>query len=382
MSFFGNAAINRLNLHSAFQTLAENAGGVFVLVYLLNTGVSAPLTLCVMAAMNIGRLLLRPLVLPLARRIGLKSTVILGAMVEAASYPLLPLVEGPGVALAAVIILSPIGSVFYWTGYHAYFAALSDDGKRGAQVGAREAAMTLAGIAGPVIGAGLLVVGGPWLAFSAAAAIQALSVLPLIGAPALAVADETPGGAAETRLGTALMACEGVFAGGAYFVWQVALFVALEQSFTAYGGAMALAALAGAAVSLTVGRYIDAGRGRPLIVIGFAMIAGLVLFRSLGLEAAWVAVAANAMGALAFAFWTPVIGSVLYDLAAATPCPLRYSVATETGWDLGSAGACLAGAAMLSLGFGYAAAILIALLGATASFVLLWRRYGAEARAT
>jgi hypothetical protein len=370
MSFFGNAAINRLNLHSAIQTLAENAGGVFVLVYLLNTGVSAPLTLCVMAAMNIGRLLLRPLVLPLARRIGLKSTVILGALVEAASYPLLPLVEGPGVALAAVIILSPIGSVFYWTGYHAYFAALSDDGKRGAQVGAREAAMTLAGIA------------GPWLAFGAAAAIQALSVLPLIGAPALTVTDETPGGAAETRLGTALMACEGVFAGGAYFVWQVALFVALERSFTAYGGAMALAALAGAAVSLTVGRYIDAGRGRPLIVIGFAMIAGLVLFRSLGLEQAWVAVAANAMGALAFAFWTPVIGAVLYDLASATPCPLRYSVATETGWDLGSAGACLAGAAMLALGLGYAAAILIALLGATASFGLLWRRYGAEARAT
>jgi hypothetical protein len=37
---------------------------------------------------------------------------------------------------------------------------------------------------------------------------------------------------------------------------------------------------------------------------------------------------------------------------------------------------------MLALGLGYAAAILIALLGATASFGLLWRRYGAEARAT
>jgi DHA1 family inner membrane transport protein len=233
-----------------------------------------------------------------------------------------------------------------------------------------------------VIGAGLLVLGGPWLAFGAAAAIQALSVLPLIGAPALTVADEAPGGAAETRLGTALMACEGVFAGGAFFVWQVALFEALDRSFSAYGGAMALAALAGAAVSLTVGRYIDAGRGRPVMVVGFAMIAALVVFRSLGQESAWVAVAANAMGALAFAFWTPMIGAALYDLAAATPCPLRYSVATETGWDLGSAGACLTGAAMLALGFGYAAAILIALLGACASFVLLWRRYGAEARAT
>lgn len=382
MSFFGNAAINRLNLHSAVQTLAENAGGVFVLVYLLNSGVSAPLTLCVMAAMNIGRLILRPLVLPLARRIGLKSTVILGALIDAAAYLVLPFVEGPGLALGAVILLSPIGSVFYWTGYHAYFAALSDDGKRGAQVGAREAVMTLAGIAGPVIGAALLALGGPWLAFGAAAAIQAISVLPLFSAPTLTVADETPGGAAETRLGTWLMACEGVFAGGAFFVWQVALFVALGQSFTAYGGAMALAALAAAAVSLTVGRYIDAGRGRPLIVVGFAMIAGLVLFRGLGLDAPWVAVTANALGALAFAFWTPVIGAVLYDLAAATPCPLRYSVATETGWDLGSAGACLAGAAMLALGLGYTSAILIALLGASASFVLLWRRYGAEARAT
>jgi hypothetical protein len=39
---------------------------------------------------------------------------------------------------------------------------------------------------------------------------------------------------------------DGWIAAGFFFVWQMALFLALGESFTAYGGAMALAALVGA----------------------------------------------------------------------------------------------------------------------------------------
>lgn len=108
----------------------------------------------------------------------------------------------------------------------------------------------------------------------------------------------------------------------------------------------------------------------------------MVAVAVLGLRAAsvgspWLAVTANALGALVTALWIPALMTPLYNLAKASPCPLRFSVATEAGWDLGCAAACLAGAAMVAAGQTFAAPILVGLAGAVMGFVLLWRRYAA-----
>lgn len=375
MSFFGNDAVNRVNLHSGVQALAQGAGGVFVLVFLLRAGVPAPLVLVAMAAMNAGRFVLRPLVLPLARRIGLRATLVLGTVLEAAIFPLLPLVHGLDLALAAVIAVGPIGSVLYWTSYHAYFASVGDDEHRGGQVGAREALTSIVGIAAPLLGGWTLALAGPWVAFLAAGAIQAAAALPLLGAPQVSVTDEAPGSLKAAWPGMALMACDGMFAGGYYYVWELALFVSLGESFTAYGGAMALAALAGAAFSLAIGRCIDAGRGRSAAVVAFVVAVSVLGLRVASVGSPWLAVTANALGALVASLWVPALMTQVYNLAKASPCPLRFSVATEAGWDLGCGGACLAAAAIVAAGHTFAAPILVGLVGVVAAFVLLWRRY-------
>lgn len=376
MSFFGNDAVNRVNLHTVIQALADGAGGIFVLVFMLQAGVSAPLVLLSMTAMTAGRFLLRPFVLPLARRLGLRRTLMAGTLLEALTFPLLPLVDGPGLAFAAVVAIGPVGSVLYWTCYHAYFASVGEDENRGGHIGVREAATALVGIVAPLIGAGLLAAGGPWLAFLVAAAVQAAAVLPLVGAPDVPVADEVPGGRIAWSA-AALMGCDGFFAGGYFFVWQVALFITLGESFTAYGGAMALAALVGAAASLWIGRRIDAGGGRSAVVIAFLIAAGVLAFRALSVDQPWLAVTANALGALVVAVWVPVLMAPLYNMAKASPCPLRFNVATEGAWDIGCGGACAIGAAMAAAGLSYAAPMLLGLMGAVAGFALLWRRYGA-----
>jgi len=377
MSFFGNDAINRVNFHSGVQALAQGAGGVFVLVFLLRAGVSAPLVLCSMAALNLGRFILRPLVLPFAHRFGLRTTLVLGTVLEAAIYPILPLVHGLDLAFFAMLIVGPVGSVLYWTAYHAYFASLGDDEHRGGQVGAREALRAVVGIAAPLLGGWMLVLGGPWFAFSVVMVIQASAALPLLGAPQVAIAHEAPGSFRASWMGMGLMTCDGVFAGGYHYVWQIALFVALGESFTAYGGAMALAALVGAAFSLIVGRHIDAGGGRTAALIAFLVMVAVLAFRAFSLGSPWLAVIANALGALVEALWIPALMAPVYTLSKASPCPLRFSVATEAGWDLGCGVACLAGAVVIALGHTYAAPILIGLIGAVAAFALLWRRYGA-----
>jgi hypothetical protein len=382
MSFFSNDAVNRVNLHSAIQALAAGAGGIFVLVFLLRSGVSAPLTLCAMAAMTAGRFVLRPLVLPLGRRIGLRSVLVLGTVLEAAIFPVLPLVKGPDAAFVAVVLLGPVGSVLYWTSYHAYFASVGDAEHRGGQIGAREAINAIIGIIAPLLGAWALASGGPWLAFLGAGVIQILAAVPLLGAPQVAVAHEAPGSLKAAWLGAALMACDGIFAGGYYYVWQIALFVSLGESFTAYGGAMAVAAVAGAASSLLIGRHIDAGRGRSAIVIAFVVAVAVLALRAVSLQTPWLAVIANALGALVVALWIPALMAPIYNLAQASPCPLRFNVATEGGWDIGCGGACLVGAGLVAVGHSFAAPILVGLTGAVTAFALLWRRYGMSAEAT
>jgi DHA1 family inner membrane transport protein len=377
MSFFGNDAVNRVNLHSGVQALAQGAGGVFVLVFLLRAGVSAPLVLCAMAAMNAGRFVLRPLVLRLARRFGLRTTLILGTVLEAATFPILPLVHGVDLAFAAVVLVGPIGSVLYWTSYHAYFASVGDDEHRGGQVGAREALTAVVGIAAPLLGAWALAAGGPWFAFLGVAVIQVLAAVPLLGAPRVTVAPEGSGPLRGAWMGVGLMACDGIFAGGYYYIWQIALFVSLGESFTAYGGAMALAALVGAVFSLWVGRHIDGGGGRTAAIVAFAVMAAVLTLRAVSVGSPWLAVAANALGALVEALWIPALMTPLYNLAKASPCPVRFSVATEAGWDLGCAGSCLIGAAIVANGHSFAAPILVGLAGAVLAFALLWRNYAA-----
>ena len=46
-------------------------------------------------------------------------------------------------------------------------------------------------------------------------------------------------------------------------------------------------------------------------------------------------------------------------LAKASPCPLRFTIATEGGWDTGCILGCLLAAAFASVGAGFAGGILI-----------------------
>src|SRR5262249_10363755 len=139
-------AINRVNLHSGIQALAQGAGGIFFLAFLLRAGVAVPHALLVMAAILAGRFAIRPALLPLAKRWGLKPLLIAGTVGMALQYPVLAEVHGVGGWLLALIVVSSIGEVFYWISYNAYFAALGDAEHRGHQIGAREALVAVIGI--------------------------------------------------------------------------------------------------------------------------------------------------------------------------------------------------------------------------------------------
>jgi DHA1 family inner membrane transport protein len=362
MAFLRNDAINRVNLHYGVQALAQGAGGVFYLVFLLRAGLSIPVTLLAMATILAGRLLLRPTLVPLAKRWGIKPVLIAGTIGMAVQYPLLARVHGLDGALAALIVVSAVGDVLYWPSFNAYFATVGDVEHRGHQIA-------------PLLGAAALVTVGPGATFAAVGVVQALAAVPLFGAPAVAVKAQAPGAFAASKPVALFYATDGWFDACWIYVWQMALFVTLKTNIAAYGGAMALAGLVGAGCGLLIGRRIDAGRGRGAVLIAYGLGVGVVILRAASLGAPWLAVSANAVGALLIPVLSPTIGGATYNLAKASPCALRFQVGSEAGWDVGCLLACLTAAAVLSLGAPLGWAILLALPSVVAGGALIWRMY-------
>ena len=375
MAYFRNNTVNLLNLHYGLQCLGVRGGGAFFSVYLLKSGVPAPAVLGALALILLGRLAIRPSVLVIARRFGLRPVVIAGTLVTGLEYPLLAQVEGIGPALFILCAISAVGETFYWTAYHAYFASLGDAEHRGHQLGAREALAATMGIVGPLAAGWALTTFGPRVAFDATAVVLVLAALPILWTPNVAVLREAPGALAASVPGVLLFAGDAWSQAGFVFVWQIALFLSLGESFSAFGGAMALAAMVGALSGMLLGRLVDLGHGVRAAWIAFAALALTTLLRAAAFGNAPVAVIANALGGLVTCLYLPAFGTAVYNQAKRSPCALRFHIAAEAGWDTGGAVALAIAALMLMMGAPFGAAILVSLLGSAAVFLLLRRYY-------
>jgi hypothetical protein len=290
--------------------------------------------------------------------------VITGTLLAAMQYPLLGEVRGVG------------GEAFYWSTYHAYFAALCDDQHRGQQIGMREAIAKIAGIASPLGTGWLLVAFGPRVAFGATSVIVMLAALPLLWAPDVRVARHVDGAFRAAVPGMLLFAADGWIAAGYVLVWEIALFLSLGESLLAYGGALAIAALVGALGGLVLGRHIDGGNGKTAVSYAFGTFAVIIVLRALATGDATLAVLANALGSLGACLYIPTLMTAVYTQAKRSPCTLRFHVVTEGGWDAGGASGLLAAALLTALGVPLWVSILLSLAGVAAIVVMLRRYYG------
>ncbi len=377
MGYLSNATVNRLNLHYGIHALASNAGAVFFAVYLLKAGVPVPLVLVSIAAILGGRFLIRPSLLGLGVRFGLRPLVIAGNLLGACQYPLLAAVHGVGFALLSLIAVSSLSDTIYWTCYHAYFASLGDAEHRGQQVGARETLVAGASIVGPLAGGFGLAHFSAWGTFGLVALVQFLSAWPLFGAPNVKVAPDVAWSYRGARQGILMFAADGWMSSSHNFVWPLALFISLGENFTVFGGALALAALVGAVSGLLLGRHIDAGHGsRAVWWACGGQILGFVLCAAGAAHGEW-AIAANAVWAMTTCLYTPTLMTSIYNQAKRAPCVLRFHIATEGGWDAGCASGCLCAAALAYVGGRLPEIMLLGMLGVTWAFFLLRRYYKA-----
>ncbi len=375
MAYFRNPTVNLLNAHYVMTAAAQAGGGAFYGIWLLEAGISLPLVLLAVAAIFALRFVMRGAVLPLAVRFGLRPLVFTGALLMAIAYLLVPGVTGADGRLAVLVLMTALAQTIYWPSYHAYYAGAGDAEHRGQQLGVREAVGALAGIVSPLAAGWLLVRYGPRAAFAATALLQALAGLPLLFTPVVRVAPSVPGGYRAALPGALLFCGDGLITAGTVTVWQFALFFALGRDPLAYGGALALAALAGAVGVLLLGRLIDAGQGRRVSVLAMAFMAAIIVLRAEVDPHRLLALPASALGALASCFYVPVLMTALYNQAKRAPCPMRFHIAAEAGWDSGMIAGLVLAAGLVALGLPAATAVLVALLGAALVLVLLRRYY-------
>lgn len=375
MAFLSNDAVNRVIVHAGVKALAESAGGVFFFVYLLKAGLSVEAALLSQAAIFTLRFALRPAMLPLAVRFGVKPLLMTGTFLMALQYPLLALVHGVGPALVVTCAAAGVGELVYYLAGNAYWAMVGDIEHRGQQIAARELLVAVVGIVGPLAGGAALTRFGPGPVFAVVGLVQALAALPLIGLPNVAVAARAPGAFRAARAGFILIATDGWFDVCYIHVWQIALFLTLAESFESYGGAMALAGLAAAVAGLFLGRHIDAGGGRRAVSVTYGLAATAVVLRAASLGSPWLAVAANALGAMLWPLLGPTIGACSHNLAKASPCAFRFHMGTEGGWDVGAIAASMTAALLVRLGAPLTVPLLMALLGVAGSVAFLRRYY-------
>ena len=377
MAFLGNRSVNLLNLHYGMHSLAVSGGGAFFAVYLLKAGVSLPLVFCAFAAILGGRFCLRPIILIFGKAWGLRPVVMLGTLVQALQYPLLARVHGLDGWLLALCIVSAAGDTLYWTTYHAYFAALGDAEHRGHQVSAREALVSAVSIVGPILGGWGITHLGPIAAFGGVAIVQAIAALPLLASPNVAIAKTAPGAIWASRMGFAICVTDGWVSAGYYVGWQLFLFLTLKESFTAYGGALALAGVVGAIFGLILGKLVDLGHGAKAATLAFAVFAAYTIARSLTVTIP-MALILNAIGALAGSLYVPPMSTAVYNLAKASPCPLRFHMVTEGAYDIGSGLGCLVAAGLIAAGVPLRVTLLTSVLGALGTLFFLRRYYASE----
>lgn len=375
MAFFRNTAVNLLNLHYGIFAMVMNGAGVFICVYLLKAGVPMPGVLMAMAGILLARFAIRPIVVRFAVRYGLQHMLIAGTVLMSLQYPIIAFVHGANAALYLMILVAAIGDTVYWSCYHAYMAALGDQEHRGQQISMREAIAASVGIVSPILTGWLLVTFGPFVAFGAASAINLAAMAPLFWTPNIAVAKQVPGAFRAALPGVLFFAADGWIGSGIVFVWQIALFVSLKGSFLNFGGAMAIAALVGAVAGLFLGRHIDAGHGSRAVFLSLGPLVTMILLRAASVGHPVFAVAANALAYAGSCLYVPTLMTAVYNIAKRSPCPLRFHVATEGGWDVGGASGSLAAALLLWLGAPLSVALLLPLIGVTAAFIMLRRYY-------
>lgn len=371
-----NRGVNFLIVHGALHRLAWGGSSIFIGVYLYREHVDLAGVFLSYSGIFALRFAFRSLLMPTVAIVGLRRALMLGTLLQAVQYPMLALVHGVGFWLVLFCAASALGAAFYFTCYHAFFAALGDARNRGMQVGVRQILMAAAAVLGPALGGLVLTEFGPWAAFGAAGLVELAAIVPILALDEVGLGPTMPlGGFAAVKSGALLFATDGWISNTAVLGWNLIIFRAFDARFDAFGNALAAAALTGAAFGAALGRFIDLGHARQAVWFSAGVYGINLAIKSICGEDPGVVVAVTILTTVLTGLYIPTLMTAFYNDAKRSPSPLRYQIAAEGAWDAGGVLVTLIASALCAVGAPLQATLLLALAMVPLQAGLLHRLY-------
>jgi MFS family permease len=370
-------AATLLTYHNSTYMLASSLASGFVGAFLLRDGISLPVVLLLYAATYLVRYIFRLSVLPVVRRAGFRSSIMLGMGIIALQYLPLAWADKPR-WLALWILCRALGEAIYWPAYHAAVAVAGSVEKRGRDLGLRAALTAIGSILGPLAGGFMIATLGSASTFVTGFVISALAIVPVLFCREFA-AGRVPG-VRETlgdvdALGFAMFFTDGWMSAGWLIMWPLIYFLILGSHYETFGMANAAAGLVGLVVSLVGGRWIDRRRhdSWQLAWVCVALV-GSIMLRA---TASWWPLGgtiANLSGCAMSSAYLPLIMSAMYDRAKRSPNAFQFHLAIEGAWDSGSMTGLLVGAALAWAAIGRVSLVVLPALFGVVSFAYCMRR--------
>jgi MFS family permease len=361
MAFLSNKSVNLANLHSMTHSMALSVAGMFFVAFLLKAGVRPHHVLLVVAATLAARMALRPLSLATIRRVGMRRTMMLGTVLNAAQFVPLGLADGLGPAVWVWALSSALADIFYWLPYHAYFACIGDAEHRGKQLGVRQALSAVCDVLGPVTGGLLVSHCGVWASLAVGATVSLAGLWPLLHLPDVDAGPPVRPRLWSPRPGANLFFADAWIAAGTVFAWQIVLFHTMNDDFTALGLVASAAGVVTVLTNLTVGKLVDRGHGMTINRLSMAVFAASLVVRVVAVDAT-TATVATLINAFVLCLYIPSLMAEVYNRAKASESALAFHFEAEGAWDMGGILGCLL-AALVTVVAGSNAAVGVAFGG-------------------
>ena len=383
-----NKTINYINIHFGLQRFAETIALTFGPIYLYKIGISIPWIFLIWAAMFGTRFFIRPFMLQLLPKIGLKKSIIIGSIIYAITYPSFLLINGLNFALLLPILLVAIVDVSYWLPYHTYFGIMGDSEDRGKQHGVRNALIQIGNILAPLLGGSLMYyygfIGNSLIAFL----FFIICLIPLFFIEEVfpKKAFSFKEGLAKTgKRGFVIYGLEGFTTATFHFTWVLVLYFLMGENTLSTGGVIALTTVIHIIVSYFIGHNLDLQheandaitektKKRMLQHTPFYLIGGIMSFIGIIGKTffTWTLpsiLLVEVFVMLSQALLSPYINVIVYNEQKESEQPLWYQYLAETGWDVGSVFGYTAIAALVYFGGDLRYGMLFALITLP---VLIW----------
>ena len=377
MGYLSNRTINHLNIQSALLSLLELAFGTFAPVYFYEQGFSLPEVFFLLALFNAARLPLRLLSFPIVRLVGLKAALMIGAAGFCLSFPILILVKGYDIWLAAYILIFGMFNALYWHCFHTFYSMAGDLEHRGKHLSISQALSTAVSALAPLLGA-LFIIKSGFHAFFLLPIPLMLGMMLVLGRCENAPAHRTSwqeGKKLMFSLGARMHLAEASAVFPLSIGWLFVVYLFSKHQLEIVGGVVTFGMIIQIIYQLWLGRMMDRGAGGKI-----AHIAGSLRFVQTILKALLPLSLPRIFTLEALTGATSVHqglsqATVMYNDSKSSIDPFWYWLFAETAFDLGSILGAGSVAILLLLGVPVQLTILAALPGITAVWFLTSRYF-------